>query len=74
MISQVTVDDFVQIEITLDQEFQFKTKSRQSWIKDEFKQIQIYQIRKYAKVAGWGKIGGNNTRLAAEVFECLRTS
>ena len=51
MISQVTVDDFVQIEITLDQEFQLKLNQAIMKLKDEFKQIQIYQIRKYAKVA-----------------------
>ena len=44
MISQVTVDDFVQIEITLDQEFQLKLNQAIMKLKDEFKQIQIYQI------------------------------
>jgi aspartate kinase len=43
MISQVTVDDFVQIEITLDQEFQLKLNQAIMKLKDEFKQIQIYQ-------------------------------
>ena len=56
MISQVTVDDFVQIEITLDQEFQLKLNQAIMKLKDEFKQIQIYQIRKYAKVAVGGKL------------------
>ena len=45
MISQVTVDDFVQ--------------------------IQIYQIRKYAKVAVGGKLVETTPGLAAEVFDVL---
>ena len=55
MISQVTVDDFVQIEITLDQEFQLK----------------LNQIRKYAKVAVGGKLVETTPGLAAEVFDVL---
>ena len=34
MISQVTVDDFVQIEITLDQEFQLKLNQAIMKLKD----------------------------------------
>ena len=72
MISQVTVDDFVQIEITLDQEFQLKLNQAIMKLKDEFKQIQIYQIRKYAKVAVGGKIWWKQAPgLAAEVFDIL---
>ena len=71
MISQVTVDDFVQIEITLDQEFQLKLNQAIMKLKDEFKQIQIYQIRKYAKVAVGGKLVGTTPGLAAEVFDVL---
>ena len=69
MISQVTVDDFVQIEITLDQEFQLKLNQAIMKLKDEFKQIQIYQIRKYAKVAVGGKLVETTPGLAAEVFD-----
>ena len=65
MISQVTVDDFVQIEITLDQEFQLKLNQA------IMKQIQIYQIRKYAKVAVGGKLVETTPGLAAEVFDVL---
>ena len=68
MISQVTVDDFVQIEITLDQEFQLKLNQAIMKLKDEFKQIQIYQIRKYAKVAVGGKLVETTP---AEVFDVL---
>ena len=71
MISQVTVDDFVQIEITLDQEFQLKLNQAIIKLKDEFKQIQIYQIRKYAKVAVGGKLVETTPGLAAEVFDVL---
>ena len=71
MISQVTVDDFVQIEITLDQEFQLKLNQAIMKLKDEFKQIQIYQIRKYAKVAVGGKLVETTPGLAAEVFDVL---
>ena len=39
MISQVTVDDFVQIEITLDQEFQLKLNQAIMKLKDEFKKL-----------------------------------
>ena len=44
----------------------FRTK-----LKDEFKQIQIYQIRKYAKVAVGGKLVETTPGLAAEVFDVL---
>ena len=40
-------------------------------LKDEFKQIQIYQIRKYAKVAVGGKLVETTPGLAAEVFDVL---
>ena len=66
MISQVTVDDFVQIEITLDQEFQLKLNQAIMKLKDEFK-----QIRKYAKVAVGGKLVETTPGLAAEVFDVL---
>lgn len=69
MISQVTVDDFVQIEITLDQENQLKLNDAILNLKEEFKQLQIYQIRKYAKVAVGGKLIESTPGLAAEVFE-----
>ena len=68
MISQVTVEDFVQIEITLDQEFQLKLNQAIMKLKDEFKQIQIYQ---YAKVAVGGKLVETTPGLAAEVFDVL---
>ena len=42
-----------------------------SILKDEFKQIQIYQIRKYAKVAVGGKLVETTPGLAAEVFDVL---
>ena len=69
MISQVTIDDFVQIEITLDQVSQLKLNEAILKLKDEFKQLQIYQIRKYAKVAVGGKLIESTPGLAAEVFE-----
>ena len=46
MISQVTVDNHVQIEITLDQQYQLKLNNAILKLKDEFKQLEIYQIRK----------------------------
>lgn len=69
MISQVTVDDFVQIEITLDQEHQLKLNQAILNLKDEFKQLQIYQIRKYAKVAVGGQLIESTPGIAAKVFE-----
>ena len=71
MISQVMIEDAMQIEITLDQEFQLKLNQAIMKLKDEFKQIQIYQIRKYAKVAVGGKLVETTPGLAAEVFDVL---
>ena len=62
---------FEKIEITLDQEFQLKLNQAIMKLKDEFKQIQIYQIRKYAKVAVGGKLVETTPGLAAEVFDVL---
>jgi len=69
MISQVTVDDFVQIEITLDQDNQLKLNKAILNLKDEFKQLEIYQIRKYAKVAVGGQLIESTPGIAAKVFE-----
>lgn len=71
MISQVTIEDHVQIEITLDQSLQLKLNKAILKLKDEFKQIQIYQIRKYAKVAVGGKLVECTPGIAAEVFDVL---
>ena len=56
MISQVTVDHHVQIEITLDQDYQLKLNNEILKLKDEFKQLEIYQIRKYSKIAVGGQL------------------
>ena len=71
MISQVTVDDFVQIEITLEQEVQLKRNQAIRKVKGEVKQIQMDQIRKYAKGAVGGKLVETTPGLAAEVFDVL---
>ena len=52
-------------------EFQLKLNQAIMKLKDEFKQIQIYQIRKYAKVAVGGKLVETTPGLAAEVFDVL---
>lgn len=71
MISQVTIDDFVQIEITLDQVNQLKLNEAILNLKDEFKQLQIYQIRKYVKIAVGGQLIESTPGAAAEVFATL---
>ena len=83
MISQVTVDDFVQIEITLDQEFQLKLNQAIMKLKDEFKEAfkkydiilgpvsPILPFKIYAKVAVGGKLVETTPGLAAEVFDVL---
>ena len=71
MISQVTVDHHVQIEITLDQDYQLKLNNAILKLKDEFKQLEIYQIRKYSKIAVGGQLVETTPGLAAKVFETL---
>ena len=54
MISQVTVDDFVQIEITLDQEFQLKLN--QAIMKlNKFKFIKLENTLKLLLGENWWK-------------------
>ena len=54
MISQVTVDDFVQIEITLDQEFQLKLNQAIMKLK-EFKFIKLENTLKLLLGENWWK-------------------
>ena len=50
MISQVTVDDFVQIEITLDQEFQLKLNQAIMKLKDELNKFKFIKLENTLKL------------------------
>ena len=51
MISQVMIEDAMQIEITLDEKYQKNLNDAIMWLKDEVKQLEIATNRKYFKIA-----------------------
>lgn len=71
MISQVMVEDNMQIEVTLDDSFQLKLNDAIIQLKQEFKQLEIYQNRKYAKIALGGELIETTPGAAAKIFEVL---
>ena len=71
MISQVTVDDFVQIEITLDEKYQKNLNEAILCLKKEFEQLEIATNRKYFKIAVGGKLIETTPGAAARVFTVL---
>ncbi len=71
MISQVMLEDSMQIEITLDAKFQLKLNEAIVNLKEEFTSIEIYQKRTFAKVAVGGPLIETTPGAAARCFEVL---
>ena len=53
MISQVTVDDFVQIEITLDEKYQKNLNEAILCLKKEFEQLEIETKSSNHEIKRW---------------------
>ena len=70
MISQVMIEDAMQIEITLDEKYQKNLNDAIMRLKDEVKQLEIASNRKYFKIAVGGKLL-ETTPGAAKVFTIL---
>lgn len=70
MISQVILEDQVQIEFTLDSKDQNKLNQAIEIIKKQYTQIQIYQNKKISKICVRGKGMENAVGVAAKMF-CL---
>lgn len=71
MISQVMVEDAMQIEITLDEEYQKPLNDAIMRLKDEVKQLEIATNRKYFKIAVGGVLVETTPGTAAKVFTIL---
>lgn len=71
MISQVMIEDAMQIEITLDEKYQKCLNDAIMRLKDEMKQLEIATNRKYFKIAVGGKLLETTPGAAAKVFTIL---
>ena len=71
MISQVMIEDAMQIEITLEQQYQKNLNKAIIRLKDEIKQLEISTNRKYLKVAVGGELVATTPGAAAKVFTIL---
>lgn len=71
MISQVMIEDSMQIEITLDEMYQKNLNDAIMRLKDEVKQLEIATNRKYFKMAVGGKLIETTPGVAAQVFNVL---
>ena len=71
MISQVMIEDAMQIEITLDEKYQKNLNDAIMRLKDEVKQLEIATNRKYFKIAVGGKLLETTPGAAAKVFTIL---
>lgn len=71
MISQVMIEDAMQIEITLDEIYQKNLNEAILLLKKEFKQLEIATNRKYFKIAVGGKLIETTPGAAAKVFSVL---
>lgn len=71
MISQVMIEDSMQIEITLDEMYQKNLNDAIMILKEEFKQLEIATNRKYFKIAVGGKLIETTPGAAAKVFSVL---
>ena len=71
MISQVMIEDAMQIEITLDEKYQKNLNEAIMCLKKEVKQLEIATNRKYFKIAVGGKLIEVTPRAAAKVFTIL---
>ena len=71
MISQVMVEDAMQIEVTLDEKYQKPLNDAIMRLKDEVKQLEIATNRKYFKIAVGGVLVETTPGIAAKVFTIL---
>lgn len=71
MISQVMIEDSMQIEITLDEKYQKSLNKAIMCLKKEIKQLEIATNRKYFKIAVGGKLIEVTPGAAAKVFTIL---
>ena len=71
MISQVMIEDAMQIEITLDESYQKNLNNAIIRLKEEVKQLEIATNRKYFKIAFGGKMVELTPGAAAKVFTIL---
>lgn len=71
MISQVMIEDAMQIEITLDEKYQKNLNEAIMCLKKEVKQLEIATNRKYFKIAVGGKLIEVTPGAAAKVFIIL---
>ena len=71
MISQVMIEDAMQIEITLDEKYQKELNQAILKLKDEVPQLEIATNRKYFKIALGGKLLETTPGGAASVFRIL---
>lgn len=71
MISQVMIEESMQIEITLDEMYQKNLNDAIMRLKDEVKQLEIATNRKYFKMAVGGKLIETTPGVAAQVFNVL---
>ena len=71
MISQVMIEDAMQIEITLDEKYQKNLNEAIMCLKKEVKQLEIATNRKYFKIAVGGKLIEVTPGAAAKVFTIL---
>ena len=71
MISQVMIEDAMQIEITLDEKYQKSLNEAIMCLKEEVKQLEIATNRKYFKIAVGGKLIEVTPGAAAKVFTIL---
>ena len=70
-ISQVMIEDAMQIEITLDESYQKNLNNAIIRLKEEVKQLEIATNRKYFKIAVGGKMVEFTPGAAAKVFTIL---
>lgn len=71
MISQVMIEDAMQIEITLDEMYQKSLNKAIMCLKEEIKQLEIATNRKYFKIAVGGRLVETTPGAAAKVFTIL---
>lgn len=71
MISQVMIEDAMQIDITLDEIYQKNLNDAIMQLKEEVKQLEIATSRKYFKIAVGGKLIETTPGAAAKVFTIL---
>lgn len=71
MISQVMVEDAMQIAVTLDEKYQKNLNDAIMCLKDEVKQLEISTSRQYFKIAVGGDLVEVTPGAAAKVFTIL---